>query len=85
MLSPTRIFFQGHCKVLKTMFSRALVADYFTSFMPWNRFLRILPKEIELEMCTLREESVCGRNFCGSALLQNFFILWEKTFAVLRN
>ena len=43
--------------------------------------------EIEINKIsfTLREENVCGKNFCGSALSQNFCILREKTFAVLRN
>jgi len=31
---------------------------------------------------TLREESVCGRKFCGSAEPQNFYVFAGKTFAV---
>jgi len=31
---------------------------------------------------TLREESVCGRKFCGSAEPQNLSVFAENTFAV---
>ena len=45
-----------------------------------NKFVFLSANTFSLALITLREESVCGRNFCGSALSQNVFILREKNF-----